>query len=293
MRVAVTGGSGRIGTVLCRELVARGHDVINLDRRPPTGESAGRFVLLDLADLASREPVRALLGQVEAVCHLGEIPNVHHGPSPDEVFAQNTRAGATVLQAAADLKLRRAIYTSSAQVYGFWDHPAATPLRLPFDETHPVTPHNAYAMGKVANEGYARMLAERQGLSVAAFRFVWVRVEDYDDEHARSLRTMPPRTDGFATYVHVSDVARGYALALENPRPGFEAYHFSAPEIASLQPLRQRLAAHHPDYPPLPADWPDFKSPLLTTKLREHFGWEAKWNYLDFYRARHGEPGGF
>jgi len=164
------------------------------------------------------------------------------------------------------------------------------PQGLPMDETQPVHPHNAYALSKVANEAYARLLAEREGLSVAAFRLPWVVGHDYDDAWADSLRPPPARTDGFATYIHAADAARGYALALEHPRPGFEVYHFSAKEILSLHPLAHRLKDHHPEYPPLPADWPAFKSPLLTGKLREHFGWEPGWNFLDFYRQRHGEP---
>jgi nucleoside-diphosphate-sugar epimerase len=286
MRVAVTGGSGRIGTVLVKELIARGHDVINIDQRQPA-EPGGKFVF---AQLGQREHVQPVLDQVEAVCHLGEIPSVQAGRSAEEVYADNTRAGAVVMQTAADLKLRRVIYTSSCQVYGMWGGGDARPLRLPFDETHPLAPHNAYAMGKAANEGYARMLAERAGLSVAVFRFPWVTAGDYSEDQAAGLREPSRRMDGLDTYVHVSDVARGYALALEHPRAGFEAYHFSAAEILSLHPLTARLREQHPDYPPLPSDWPAFKSPVLTGKLREHFGWEPKWNFLDFYRQRHGEP---
>ena len=286
MRVAVTGGSGRIGTFVVKELLARGHEVFNIDRRQPA-ESLCKFVF---AQLGQRELVQPVLEQVEAVCHLGEIPSVHAGQSPEETFAQNVRAGGVVMQSAADLKLKRAIYTSSCQVYGFWAGGRAVPQRLPFDETHPLSPQNAYAVGKVAMEIYCRMLAEQQGLSVAAFRFPWVRGDEYEESAAAALRQKPQKTDGFATYVHAADIARAYALALERPRPGFEAYHFSAAEICSFHPLADRLREHHPAYPPLPADWPALKSPVLTTKLREHFGWEPAWNFLDFYRERHGEP---
>lgn len=286
MRIAVTGGSGKIGSVLCRELVSRGHEVINLDRKAPA-EPVGRFVF---ARLGQREIVQPVLEQVDAVAHLGEIPNVHAGRSPEEVYSHNTRAGSVVMQTAADLKLKRVIYTSSAQVYGMWGGTSARPKHLPFDETHPIAPHNAYAVGKAANESYARLLAEQQGLSVAVFRLPWVHMADTLEPMAGTLKAKPTWTDGFATYVQVRDIARAYALALERPRPGFEVYHFSAAEIMSLHPLRQRLAEHHPDYPPLPSDWPAFRSPVLTAKAREHFGWEPQWNFLDLYRSQYGEP---
>lgn len=286
MRVAVTGGSGRIGSFVVRELIARGHDVVNLDRTPPKVE-AGRFVL---TDLTQRDAVRPLLEQVDVVCHLGEIPNVSVGPTPDAVYAHNTRAGAVVMQTAADVGIKRLIYTSSCQVYGFWGGTATKPVALPMDETHPVYPHNAYSLSKVANEGYARILARQNGMSIAAFRFPWVMAEEFGEAMVEKLRPRPAQTDGCATYVHATDVARGYALALERLRPGFEAYHFSAKEILSLWPLQQRLREHHPDFPPLPPNWPAFQSPVITDKLRDHFGWEAMWNFLDFYRARYGEP---
>jgi nucleoside-diphosphate-sugar epimerase len=288
MRVAVTGGSGRIGTFVVNELVARGHEVISIDRRHPAEPIApAKFVF---GHLGQRQFVQPVLDQVEAVCHLGEIPSLHSGLSPEDTFAQNVQAGSVVMQTAADLRLKRAIYTSSCQVYGFWGRDAAAPRQLPFDETHPLSPRNAYAMGKVAMEMYSRMLAEQQGLSVAAFRFPWVRTEPYDESWADLVRKRPDHTDGFATYVHALDVARGYALAVENPRPGFEAYHFSAAEVFSIHPVAERLREHHPDYPPLPHDWPALKSPILTSKLRDHFDWAPQWNFLDFYRQKHGEP---
>jgi nucleoside-diphosphate-sugar epimerase len=286
MRIAVTGGSGRIGSAVVKEFVERGHDVINIDRRQAE-QPIARFIF---ADLAERQQVQSILEQVEAVCHLGEIPNVHASMSPEEILALNVRVGATVMQTAADLKLSRAIYTSSCQAYGLWEPPLLTrPQRLPFDETHPLAPHNAYALSKATNETFSRMVSDRHGLSVAIFRFPWVPVGDYSPSWEATLRELPTQTDGFATYCHISDIARAYALAIERPRVGCEVYHFSGAEIMSLIPLAQRLREHHPDFPPLPANWPAFKSPMLLDKAREHFGWEPKWNLLDFYRQRHGE----
>ena len=288
MRIAVTGGSGKVGTAVCRELVSRGHDVRNLDRRPPAAGAAGTFIEVALGQ---RDRVRELFAGVDAVAHLGEIPNVAAGTSPDEVYAENTRTGATVMQAAADLKLRRLIYTSSAQVYGMWGGTFAAPKHLPFDETHPIAPHNAYAASKAANERYARLVAEQQGLAVAVFRLPWVHTGDTLEPLLTHLRDKPARTDGFATYVQVQDIARAYALALERPpQSPFEVFHFSAAEIMSLYPLRERLREHHPGFPSLPSDWPSFRSPVLTAKAREHLDWEPKWNFLDLYRAQHGEP---
>jgi nucleoside-diphosphate-sugar epimerase len=96
----------------------------------------------------------------------------------------------------------------------------------------------------------------------------------------------PP--DGFGTYVHSPDMARAYRLALEHPRPGCEAYHFAANDVMTRQPIRDRLRQHWPDCPPLPDDWPAFKSPVLTGKAKAHFAWEPQFSLRDQYTRRRG-----
>jgi nucleoside-diphosphate-sugar epimerase len=282
LRIAVTGGSGRIGQAVVKELVSRGHSVINIDRRPPEDRS----VKFHFIDIRSREQLQPVLEGMDAVAHLAENPNPHALISGDELFTSNTRCAATVLQTAADLGIGRVIYTSSCQVYGSWGDVLANPAgMLPMDETTPVNPQNHYALGKVVGEQYARFLGEKAGLSVAIFRLPWV----IQDEHV--LRHLDYRShghfEGFCTYVGTIDTARAFALAIENPRPGCEAYHFTADEILSLAPLRERLKfMNWEDL--LPADWPAFRSPVLTNKAREHFGWKPEINALEAYRQRHG-----
>lgn len=42
MKIAVTGGSGRIGRFVLRELLEHGHEPVNVDLAAPAGGSAGR-----------------------------------------------------------------------------------------------------------------------------------------------------------------------------------------------------------------------------------------------------------
>lgn len=64
MRVAVTGGSGLIGSALIRHLVAEGHDVVRLVRRTPSAPGEVRW------DPQGGEVDLAGLAGVEAVVHL-------------------------------------------------------------------------------------------------------------------------------------------------------------------------------------------------------------------------------
>jgi nucleoside-diphosphate-sugar epimerase len=301
LRVVVTGGSGKIGSFVVRELLQRGHEVINVDRRAPASPPASaptsaadtrrpaRFVYADLRDRAQVQP---LFENADAVCHLGEIPGMHLSTPPEELYSHNTTIAAVVLQTAADLKLKRFIYTSSAQVYGAWGSGGRVPFaHLPMDETHPLRPYNVYSLAKVAAEQFAKLMAERHGLSVAAFRFPMVLESDpeLDPRWLRYLEGEPHPSEGACTYLHASDAARAYADAIERPRPGFEAYHFVAADVWSITPIRDRLLKYNPAEPPLPPDWPPYRSPVLTTKAKEHFGWEPGWSILERYQGHTGK----
>ncbi len=295
LRVAVTGGSGNIGTAVVRELLLRGHEVTVLDRRAPRVEGV-RFVFIDLRD---RQVLQPVLERVDAVIHLGEIPNENAGTSPQDVYASNTAAGSTVLQTAADLKLARVIYTSSCQVYGIWGGIAGRlicPAKFPIDETQPLNPLNPYSLAKVANEGYARILAARQGLSVAIMRLPIVI--GTGQRHRQMMRWMSrpkwymEQCDGFWTFVHEEDVARAYtaAIELEHRVPGAEAYNLIASDILGHEPLRERLAAMEPPaLPQLPDEWPERGAPVDTSKARNRLGWTPRHTYESLVTLQESE----
>lgn len=285
MKVIVTGGSGGVGTAVIRVLAGRGHEVVNLDRRPPAGEQPARFVYIDLRDRSRLQPV---MEQAEAVIHLAEIPNVGVGHYTDEeVFGHNCTASSLVLQIAAELKYRSIQYASSIHVYGTADRYRKW-TRLPVDESYPVNPSSAYGLGKIAVEQYARVLCERKGASIASFRLPGVYTGEVNDGWIDHLDHSRHFSSYLSIYVRDSDVGECCALALEKQKPGFEAYHLSAREIGSGIGIREGMAKFCPELPQLPEDWPKYKSPYLYDKAREHFGWEPQWNILDLFRKKHG-----
>jgi nucleoside-diphosphate-sugar epimerase len=291
-RVAVTGGSGRVGEHIVKILLDHGHQVINVDRR----QAEKPLTKMVYCDLRQRELLQPVLDQVEAVIHLAEIPHMSAPYSPDYIFAHNIAATSCVLQTAADLGLERVIYTSSCQIYGMWGGQGVRPEALPMDEKHPVKPRQAYAMSKLANEQYAAMVAELHGLSVAAFRLPgvitwWPTAEQMKKGQGYAWR-FRGKLEEFGTYVHAEDVATAYLAALERPKQGFEVYHLSAREVMSPAPLRQQLKIDYPDWPELPPDWPAFKSPMICDKAKAHLDWDPTWNMLEVYREAFGrDPG--
>ena len=63
-KIAVTGGSGKAGRAVVRELLERGHDVLNIDRAPSaessTPDSPAPFLYADLTDFG--QTLEALSG---------------------------------------------------------------------------------------------------------------------------------------------------------------------------------------------------------------------------------------
>lgn len=111
--ILVTGGSGFVGTALCRMLIERGHQVHSLQR----GESAtlNRLGVTchrgDVADLAA---VRSAAKKCDIVFHVAAKAGVW-GPADDYQRA-NVTGTENVLAACREFGIGRLIYTSSPSV---------------------------------------------------------------------------------------------------------------------------------------------------------------------------------
>jgi nucleoside-diphosphate-sugar epimerase len=276
MRIAVTGGSGRVGRWLVRRLLDRGHQVLSLDR-VPGDEARAEFIECDVRERSAIEPA---LKSCEAVCHLAEIPNSNAPYPKEDIYWNNARSASVVLKIAADLGLRHAVYASSCQIYGCWGDNRTAPIRLPIDETYPPNPQNVYAVSKAANELFAQYLSQESKLSISVVRFPWVVAIDNDERKlVRYAQKDGPLGDGFGTYIHGSDLAAGMAAALEASRAGFEIFNLGAEDVASTRPLSEDLARLHPEYPRLGPDWPGRKSPLVIEKAERLLGWKPIWTW--------------
>src|ERR1700729_327578 len=108
-KIAVTGGSGKAGRVVVRDLAEHGHDVLNIDRVPSpesqSPESPVPFLRADLTDFG--QTLEALSGAetlpgIEAVVHLAAIPSPAHA-TPDQVFRTNVTSTHAVFAAAQRL----------------------------------------------------------------------------------------------------------------------------------------------------------------------------------------------
>lgn len=242
MRVVVTGGSGKAGRWVVRDLREHGHDVRNVDVRHD-GSEHGLCVVADLADAGQALEV---LRDAEAVVHLAAIP-APEIRSEAETFRINTLSTYNVFAAAASHGLQRVVWASSETVLGLpFDLP---PAFAPIDETIEPRPESSYALSKLVGETMAVQLHRRSGIPVVGLRISNIMEPD---DYARfpGYWTDPMiRRWNLWGYVDARDVAQACRLGLEVPVAGAEACIVAAADTVMTRDSADLMGEVFPSVP--------------------------------------------
>jgi len=164
--VVVTGGSGKAGRAVCRDLVAHGYTVLNVDTVPSPDPVCG-FYKVDLCDLGQvfdalqwtggkDHPFRKFRTP-DAVVHLAAIPVPDTVPE-DVTFRNNVMSTYNVFDAAVRSGVKRIVWASSETTLGLPFSPSNPPAYAPIDEDHPMRPESAYSLSKDLAEEMARQV---------------------------------------------------------------------------------------------------------------------------------------
>src|SRR5438874_212484 len=229
--IAVTGGSGKAGRVVVRELHQRGHRVLNIDLVPslesPHPEAEIPFLRADVTDFG--QTLEALSGGhtlpgIEAVVHFAAIPSPAHA-TPDQVFRTNITSTYAVFSAAARLGLPRVVWASSETTLGLpFERP---PDYAPVDEAH-VYPETSYALSKVLGEEMAGQFSRWSGIPIVGLRFSNIFVRDDYRQLPAVSDDQPARKWNLWGYVDESHVAESVRLALEADVAGADSFIIAA-----------------------------------------------------------------
>jgi nucleoside-diphosphate-sugar epimerase len=273
-RVVVTGGAGKAGRAVVRELLEHGDDVLSVDlARSPELECAQ--IVADLTYLG--QTVEVLRG-AEAVVHLAAIPAP--GLRPDELtFRENTSSTYNVFSAAPMLGLRRVVWASSETVLGL-PFEREQPAYAPIDEEHPALPNFSYALSKLISEEMARQFGRWTGVPYVGLRFSNI-MEPHDYERFPGFWDDPlERKWNLWGYVDSRDVAQSCRLALHSELEGAEVFIVAAADTCMNRPSRELMAEVYP-HVELRGDVGEFETLLSISKARRLLGYDPRFSWRD------------
>ena len=234
----VTGGSGYFGSLLVRQLVARGDDVRVLDLADAADRPDGvEFVQ---GDIRSRPSVDRAVRGVDLVFHnVAQVPLARDEYLLRTVNVDGTR---TLLDACDAAEVRKVVHTSSSAVFG-------VPERNPVLPTDVPKPGESYGHAKLAAE-WACLDAVTRGLDVSIIRprtilghgrlgifgilFDWIA----DGADPLVLGSGANRYQ----FVHADDLAA--ACLLESDRAGHAILNIGAVDVHTMYDTLAALCAY-------------------------------------------------
>jgi len=281
MRVAVTGGSGKLGRAVVAELLDEGYEVVNLDL-VPSKDPRAPFTRIDLTDFGQTveafTTIDSRYDHLDGVVHLAAIP----GPgiaANATTLANNVVATYNVFAAARAAGIKTIVWASSETLLGLpFDVP---PPYIPVDEDYPVRPGTAYALGKALDEEMARHFCRWDpALKMIGLRFSNV-MEPADYAAFPAFDADPAlRKWNLWSYVDARDGAQAVRRALELEATGMDVFIVANADTVMSRPNDELIAGLFPDVP-LKRAVGEHETLLSIDKARRVLGYEPRHSWRD------------
>jgi UDP-glucose 4-epimerase len=299
VKLLVTGGAGYIGSIVARQLLGAGHEVVVLDNlfrghREAIPDGA-RLLEVDLCDAAA---VRDAVAEgFDGALHFAALALVAESVAhPERYYRTNVAGTLNLLDALRAAEVTRLVFSSTCAVYG-------EPEVVPMDEQTPTQPVNAYGASKLAVDRMIGDECRAHALGAVSLRYFNVAGasgelgEDHEPEThlipnvlraAQGIRpfvevfgTDYPTPDGTAIrdYIHIEDLAAAHLLALDATHGGEHRIFnlgngsgFSVREVIEAaravtgEQIPVREAPRRPGDPPMLV--------AASAKIRDELGWE-------------------
>lgn len=250
-KVLVTGGSGKLGRAVLRDLVAHGYDVLNIDQQA-LPEPICPSIRIDLTNFG--EVAAAILGGVDerkgpfdAVVHLAAIPAPGLAANA-RTFANNVPTTYNVFEASRLAGIKNIVFASSETVLGLpFDTP---PPYAPVDEDYYPRPESAYSLGKLLDETMAAQFCRWDpDLRIVGLRFS--NVMNPQDYAAFPKFDADPRSRKWNLwgYIDARDGAQAVRRSIQADFKGFEAFIIANADTVMSRSNMSLLAEVFPDVP--------------------------------------------
>lgn len=265
MKIAVTGGTGIVGSFIVDRLLKRGHQVRLMVR--PGGTAAPKGVETSLVELDPDSDYRDLLKGADALVHAA----FHHqagryrggeGGDLDHFLKKNVAGSLALLAQARDIGIARAILLSSRAVYG------RQPPGAVLSEDLAINPDSHYGAAKAALEAFAASFSRQDNWPVCALRPTGVYGLAAPIETSKWFglvgdclagRTIPVRG---GTEVHGGDVAEAIMQLLQAGEADIAGKMFNCSDLyvstRDIAAIVQRCSGRDIALPMQPADQADY-----------------------------------
>ena len=198
-KAIVIGSSGFIGSLLLEELLKQGATAIGFDK-------AAGF------DIGDKDGLKMTMEGADYVFHLAVLPFNPCTENPRLCVQTNIIGTLNVVEAAAEAKVEKLIYSSASAVYGNIDAVQAV------DERQPCNPNSMYGVSKLMGE----LIVQNSGVPYIILRYMNVYGEGQKNGLIPALLrcvrdNVPPTVDGDGSqafdFVHVRDIVRANIMA--------------------------------------------------------------------------------
>lgn len=280
-RVVVTGGSGRVGGYVVRQLL-KDYDVVIADL--VAGNADAEYVQANVMEL---DELRAAFKGADAVVHLAAID--FDWKAPDEQYINiNVRGTWHVLQAAAEMGVKKVVLCSSISACGLSEMRADwTPEYLPVDEHHVNKPVQAYSVSKLVMEQMAKSFVDGTDMDVICLRPLAVVLNETLNDYIKFVDD--PDRHWLFYYVTGEDVATAFDAALKTEGLRYGTFFLSADDTSHPKPTLEW-------YQDVIGDLPEIANPRLyqqnprasifsNRQAKELLGWQPTSNF-DELRAQ-------
>lgn len=258
MKILVTGGSGFIGSYLCKNLLEQGHEVVSLDDFS-TGkpeniaelESANGFKSIE-GSILDKELVKDLITKVDVCFHFAAAVGVQKIlDDPIGSLKTNLHGSENAIQACAESKVEL-VLASTSEIYG--KNPSQ-PLTEDSDRVigSPLLSRWTYSEAKAIDEALAHAYHSKHGLKVKIVRLfntvgprqspAYGMVIPRFFAAALANKNLDIHGDGSQrrVFCHVDDAVRGVIDLWRHSEGDGEAFNVGGIEETSILDLAKKI----------------------------------------------------
>lgn len=250
-RILVTGGSGFIGSHLCKLLIDKGHSIRILDNlfrgKASNIESIQDDIEFIQGDITDMNSLNGILENIDTVIHLAAINGTKFFYEiPHKVLSVNLMGTMNILNAAMNSGIKRFVFSSSSETYGY-------PQVFPTPESHLLqimdikNPRVSYSVSKIAGESLVINYAKQFGFDYTIMRYHNAYGPSMGNEHvitefARRIinnEKFSVQGDGsqMRSFCYISDIVKGTYLASILDKGANEIFNIGNDKISTINQL--------------------------------------------------------